>query len=181
VIKRGTGVAAAGVDADLAGKTGTTDDYTDAWFVGFSPRMTVGVWVGRDLKQPIGRRMTGARAALPIWMRFVKGYLGTLDDQTRHEKFSVPAGIVFSPVDYYTGLRAIPTCPLVVLESFLDGTEPTESCSNDLHGLADMPWPFQLPFYTPRPGEPMPTPEAIAVANSRIEADQKKGEENAGD
>jgi len=181
VIRRGTGIDAARLDASLGGKTGTTDDYTDAWFVGFTPRTTIGVWVGRDLKQPIGRRMTGARAALPIWIRFVKGYLATLDDKTRHEQFPVPAGIVFSPVDWYSGLRAIPTCPKVVLESFLDGTEPTESCSDDLHALPDMPWPFQLPFYTPRPGEPMPTPEAIAIADGRIKADQEKARDNAGD
>ncbi len=168
VVLEGTGRAAASLDANLAGKTGTTNAYTDAWFVGFSPRLTVGVWVGRDLKKTIANRMTGARAALPIWMSFMKAYLDTLDPATRKENFPVPAGVVFTPVDWYTGLRAIPSCPKVVLEAFLDGTEPTKSCSDKWHEIIDLPWPFQEPFYTPRPGEPMPTPEAVEVANERL-------------
>ncbi|HHQ48465.1 MAG TPA: PBP1A family penicillin-binding protein, partial [Acidobacteria bacterium] len=168
VVKEGTGVRASSLPAHLAGKTGTTDDYTDAWFIGFSPRMTVGVWVGRDLKKTIGKKMTGARAALPIWIRFVKAYLDTLDENAHKETFPVPAGVVFTPVDYYTGLRAIPSCPKVILEAFLDGTEPSQSCSDEWHRIIKLPWPFQLPYYTPRPGEPMPTPEAIAVADERL-------------
>ncbi|NOZ78715.1 MAG: PBP1A family penicillin-binding protein [Acidobacteria bacterium] len=168
VVLEGTGQAAASLDAHLAGKTGTTNAYTDAWFVGFSPRLTVGVWVGRDLKKTIANRMTGARAALPIWMSFMKTYLDALDPQTRKEDFPVPAGVVFTPVDWYTGLRAIPSCPKVILEAFLDGTEPTESCSKKRHELVKLPWPFQEPFYTPRPGEPMPTPDAVEIANERL-------------
>ncbi len=167
VVERGTGAAAASLPAHLGGKTGTTDDYTDAWFVGFSPRITVGVWVGRDLKEPIGRNMTGAHAALPIWMSFMKTYLDGLSEEERSEDFRVPAGVVFTPVDLDTGLRAIPSCPKVVLESFLDGTEPTESCSDTWHEIIDLPWPLQEPFYTPRPMEPMPSPEALAVADER--------------
>jgi len=168
VVKEGTGVRAARLPAHLAGKTGTTDDYTDAWFLGFSPRITVGVWVGRDLKKRIGKKMTGARAALPIWIRFMKSYLKTLDEAARKETFPVPAGVVFTPVDYFTGLRAIPSCPKVILEAFLDGTEPSESCSKEWHRIIQLPWPFQLPYYTPRPGEPMPTAEAIALADERL-------------
>ncbi len=177
VIREGTGVRAARLPAHLAGKTGTTDDYTDAWFLGFSPRLTVGVWVGRDLKKTIGKRMTGARAALPIWIRFMEAYLTTLDDSARKETFPVPAGVVFTPVDYFTGLRAIPSCPKVILEAFLDGTEPSESCSDEWHRIIDLPWPFQLPYYTPRPGEPTPTPEAIAVADQRLT--EKEGDSEA--
>ncbi len=176
VVQRGTGRAAASLPAHLAGKTGTTDAYTDAWFVGFSPRLTVGVWVGRDLKKTIGPRMTGARAALPIWIRFMKAYLDTLDPETRQEDFPVPAGVVFTPVDWYTGLRAIPACPVVVLESFLDGTQPTASCSDKWHQIIELPWPFQRSFYTARPNEPMPTPEAVAVANERLEKNLSSAE-----
>jgi len=168
VIKEGTGVRAKRLPAHLAGKTGTTDDYTDAWFLGFSPRLTVGVWVGRDLKKTIGKRMTGARAALPIWIRFMEAYLATLDEAALKEAFPVPAGVVFTPVDYFTGLRAIPACRRVILEAFLDGTEPSESCSKEWHRIIELPWPFQLPYYTPRPGEPMPTPEAIELADERL-------------
>jgi penicillin-binding protein 1A len=174
VVERGTGVAARSIEANIAGKTGTTDDYTDAWFMGFTPRITVGVWVGRDLKEPIGKRMTGARAALPIWTRFVESYLETLDPEARAEDFPVPAGVVFSPVDWYTGKRAIPACDKVVLEAFLDGTEPVDSCLPEHLPVEDMPWPFQQPLYAPRPGEPMPSLEAIACADERLKPDAEK-------
>jgi penicillin-binding protein 1A len=171
VIDRGTGISAASLDADLAGKTGTTDDYSDAWFLGSSPRITVGVWVGRDRKMTIGKRMTGAVAAQPIWNRFMADYLDTLSEEQRAEKFPVPAGVVFSVVDWYTGKAAVPQCTVtsrVVLESFLDGTEPSEQCTPELHALHELPWPFQEPFYAPRPGEPMPTADALAVADDRL-------------
>ena len=183
VIDRGTGASAAGLDAHLAGKTGTTDNYSDAWFVGFSPRITVGVWVGRDLKQPIGRRMTGARAAQPIWNRFMAAYLDRLPEEVRAEEFSVPPGVVFSPVDWYTGLRVVPTCAAeakVILESFLDGTEPTAVCESELMGLHELPWPFQRPFYEPKPGEPMPTAEALEVADDRITGEDEEASSAAG-
>jgi penicillin-binding protein 1A len=171
VIEQGTGVSASGLEANLAGKTGTTDFYSDAWFVGFSPRITVGVWVGRDLKVPIGKRMTGARAAQPIWNSFMAGYIEKLDDMVKAEDFPVPPGVVFSPIDLMTGERAIPRCPhhtKTILEAFLDGTEPTQPCSERLPGLEDLPWPFQLPFYDPRPGEPMPTGDAVNMADERL-------------
>jgi penicillin-binding protein 1A len=178
----GTAAAASSLDANLAGKTGTTDGYTDAWFVGFSPRITVGVWVGRNLKEPIGKRMSGAVAALPIWIRFMEQYLETLPEDQRDEDFPIPPGVVFSPVDRFTGLRAIPSCSSVVLEAFLDGTEPAESCNDELHERHEIPWPFQQAFYTPRSGEPMPTIEAVAVADNRIlglDEEEEEGEEEA--
>jgi len=176
VVLRGTGQRARNLPAVVCGKTGTTNDYTDAWFMGFSPRITVGVWVGRDRKDSIGRRMTGARAALPIWLRFMKAYLDGLPEEERKLDFPVPAGVVFSSVDGRTGLRATPSCPpsWVLLEAFLDGTEPTEDCPPELHEIVELPWPFQEPHYTPRPGEPMPTPEAIAVADERIAAEKEE-------
>jgi penicillin-binding protein 1A len=72
VVKEGTGAAARDLGRPVYGKTGTTNDYTDAWFVGFDDRLAVGVWVGRDNHTPIGRRETGARAALPIWLDFMR-------------------------------------------------------------------------------------------------------------
>jgi penicillin-binding protein 1A len=72
VVLHGTGIAAASMKYALAGKTGTTNDFTDAWFVGFSPSMTTGVWIGFDEKKSLGAKETGARAALPIWMDFMK-------------------------------------------------------------------------------------------------------------
>ena len=75
VVQRGTAAAANVLDWPLAGKTGTVDDYTDAWFVGFDPHITVGVWVGYDEKKPIGNGETGATTALPIWIDFMKTYI----------------------------------------------------------------------------------------------------------
>ena len=75
VIDRGTGAAAKALDWPFAGKTGTMDDYTDAWFVGFDPKITVGVWVGYDEKKPLGNGETGAQAALPIWIDFMRAYI----------------------------------------------------------------------------------------------------------
>jgi penicillin-binding protein 1A len=71
VVLHGTGVAASKLPFPVAGKTGTTNDFTDAWFVGFSPAMTCGVWVGFDEKRTLGAKETGARAALPIWLNFM--------------------------------------------------------------------------------------------------------------
>ncbi|HJT70270.1 MAG TPA: penicillin-binding transpeptidase domain-containing protein, partial [Terriglobales bacterium] len=72
VVQHGTAVAATKLKIPLAGKTGTTNDFTDAWFVGFSPTMTAGVWVGYDEKKSLGTRETGAKVALPIWIDFMK-------------------------------------------------------------------------------------------------------------
>jgi penicillin-binding protein 1A len=180
VIERGTGSSALALDAALAGKTGTTDRYSDAWFIGFSPRITVGVWVGRDLKAPIGKKMTGAKAAQPIWNAFMSSYLEGLDEEARAEDFPVPPGVVFSPVDWMTGERAIPRCDhhqTVILESFLDGTEPVQTCVERPAALEELPWPFQLPFYTPRPGEPMPDGGAVATADERLRPTPTPGEE----
>jgi penicillin-binding protein 1A len=72
VVLHGTGIAASTMNYPLAGKTGTTNDFTDAWFVGFSPSITCGAWVGYDEKKSLGAKETGAHAALPIWMDFMK-------------------------------------------------------------------------------------------------------------
>jgi len=79
VVEHGTAVAATKLKLPLAGKTGTTNDFTDAWFVGFSPAMTAGVWVGFDEKKSLGAKETGARAALPIWMQFMSAALAGKD------------------------------------------------------------------------------------------------------
>lgn len=173
VIQRGTGVKAAGLPGHLAGKTGTTDSYTDAWFVGFSPRITCGVWVGRDQKQRIGRNMTGAEAALPTWIRFMGAYLEGLSESTRSEEFPVPPGVVLVPVDRRTGLRATPDCgENVILEAFPEGREPAE-CSPRWHAIAALPWQQQIPYYPWRPGEPFASPEAIAAAAAKLAADKE--------
>jgi penicillin-binding protein 1A len=79
VVLHGTGLAASVMKYPLGGKTGTTNDFTDAWFVGFSPATTCGVWVGFDEKKSLGAKETGAKAALPIWMDFMKTALAGKD------------------------------------------------------------------------------------------------------
>lgn len=79
VIQHGTAIAASHMKYPLAGKTGTTNDFTDAWFIGFSPTMTTGVWIGYDEKKTLGNKESGARAALPIWMDFMKVALAGKD------------------------------------------------------------------------------------------------------
>jgi penicillin-binding protein 1A len=79
VVLHGTAAAAAKMPFALAGKTGTTNDFTDAWFVGFSPGLTCGVWIGYDEKKSLGEKETGARAALPIWMQFMNVALAGKD------------------------------------------------------------------------------------------------------
>lgn len=82
VIQHGTGAAAAQLNHPLGGKTGTTSDFTDAWFLGFSPSVTCGVWVGFDSRQSLGEKETGARAALPIWMTFMRAAIAAKPDET---------------------------------------------------------------------------------------------------
>ncbi|MEQ1572933.1 MAG: PBP1A family penicillin-binding protein [Vicinamibacterales bacterium] len=112
VVQRGTAAAAASLDWPLAGKTGTMDEYTDAWFVGFDPNITVGVWVGYDEKKPLGRGETGAQAALPIWMDFMKVYIDKRGDRKNPPRFEAPGNIVFTTLD--SGIA----------EAFINGTQP---------------------------------------------------------
>ncbi len=125
VMNEGTGAAARGngFALDAAGKTGTTNDLRDAWFVGFTPELLTVVWVGLDDNQALG--LSGAQAALPIWTQFMARALAGHANQA----FTVPEGIVFVEIDKDTGKLATPSCPRVFRESFRAGTEPTELCA----------------------------------------------------
>ena len=125
VINEGTGagVRAAGFALDAAGKTGTTNDLRDAWFVGFTPELLTVVWVGFDDNQPVG--LSGAQAALPIWVEFMKRALAAHSSVS----FKVPDGIVFADIDRDTGKLATPDCPRPFTEAFIDGTLPTLFCA----------------------------------------------------
>jgi len=124
VLNEGTaaGARSAGFTLDAAGKTGTTNDLRDAWFVGFTPELLTVVWVGFDDNQPVG--LSGARAALPIWTQFMKAALAGHSSMP----FEAPEGINFVEIDPETGKLATPACPKKFKEAFIDGTEPTESC-----------------------------------------------------
>jgi penicillin-binding protein 1B len=121
----GAGARAQGFTLDAAGKSGTTNDLRDAWFIGFTPELLTAVWVGFDNNQPIG--LTGSQAALPIWTLFMKRALAG----QRSQSFAVPEDIVFADIDKSTGQLASPLCPAVIHEAFLPGTVPTTVC--ELH------------------------------------------------
>jgi penicillin-binding protein 1A len=123
VVQRGTAAAANALDWPLAGKTGTVDDYTDAWFVGFDPNITVGVWVGYDEKKPIGYGETGGTTALPIWIDFMREYIELRGDRENPPTFEPPGNIIFVAVDSATGDSA--TDPAAAInEAFISGTQP---------------------------------------------------------
>jgi penicillin-binding protein 1A len=124
VVQHGTAAAANALDWPLAGKTGTVDDNTDAWFVGFDPNVTVGVWIGNDEKKPIGYNETGTTAALPMWMDFMKVYIELYGDRANPPQFESPGNIVFMPVDRATGEPAGADGAAVVNEAFISGTQP---------------------------------------------------------
>ncbi len=106
----------------MAGKTGTTNDQGDAWFIGFSPDVATGVWVGHDEKRVLGRGETGGRAALPIWIDFMGAALRGRPPRD----FEVPDGIVFARIDTKTGLLASSQTETSLFQAFLEGTEPRE-------------------------------------------------------
>jgi penicillin-binding protein 1A len=120
VVQRGTGAAANRLGRPLAGKTGTTNDYTDAWFIGYDPTLVAGTWMGFDQKIPLGDRETGTRTALAPWIDF----MGQVLADKPIEDFPVPTNIVFVPVDRKTGYPATGDDPGVLLEAFISGTEP---------------------------------------------------------
>jgi penicillin-binding protein 1B len=127
VLNEGTAASARsmGFTLDAAGKTGTTNDLRDAWFVGFTPELLTVVWVGFDDNQPVG--LSGARAALPIWTQFMRTALAG----RASVPFEPPEGIMFVDIDAETGKLATPRCPKVIPEAFVAGTEPRELC--ELH------------------------------------------------
>lgn len=164
VIKRGTGIRASSLDWNLCGKTGTTDNYTDAWFVGSDPDLTLGVWMGFDIQQTLGEDETGARAALPVWIDFMKSYI---KDRPKRD-WDLPVGIVRVPVDRKTGLVADPSVGCdprdIILETFRKGTEPLERCTESIHAILGMPYYMQhgrRVVVNPETGEPLPNIEFI--------------------
>lgn len=129
VVNEGTAarVRAKGFRGSAAGKTGTPNDYTDNWFVGFTPELVCGVWVGFDKKETIGEDQTGSRTALPIWIDFM-----TAAGRTEDPPFERPDGLVEREVCIESGGLANSGCPLTRLEIFVTGHAPLTHCG--LHG-----------------------------------------------
>ena len=129
VIQRGTGVAAkAVIDRPVAGKTGTTNDFTDAWFIGSTPNLATGAWVGFDDRRPLGETESGAHAALPIWIAFMKDAL----KQLPVVPFEIPDGVMFVKVDPTTALLTDQDEQHGTVELFTKGTEPTKSAGSKI-------------------------------------------------
>ena len=124
VVNRGTGWRVKALGRPCAGKTGTTNDFKDAWFFGYTPDLVTGVYVGYDDLKPLGRNETGSRAASPIWLYFMKKAL----EHIPPKMFPIPNGIVFRKIDIRNGLLATKYTPkkYVRIECFKKGTEPTE-------------------------------------------------------
>jgi penicillin-binding protein 1A len=121
VVESGTGQRVRKLGRPVAGKTGTTDDTRDAWFLGFTPSLVAGVWVGFDQEKPMGRQEVGGRAAAPIWLYFAEQAL----QGTPVEVFPVPEGIVFVKVDPKTGIPAKHRG--AIFECFIEGTTPDDA------------------------------------------------------
>jgi len=120
VVEEGTGRRARALDRISAGKTGTTNGYYDAWYMGFTPQIMTGVWVGSDKERTLGRGETGASAALPIWIDYMKAAHADVPEKN----FPVPPDIVFVSIDNENGHLASVSSKAVVKQPFLEGTEP---------------------------------------------------------
>ncbi|MBF0206307.1 MAG: PBP1A family penicillin-binding protein [Oligoflexia bacterium] len=123
VVQHGTAASARELGPNIGGKTGTTNDYVDAWFVGFSANVTTGVWTGFDNNETLGYGETGTKAALPIWKEFMRKALQKYGEQS----FSIPPGIVHVNIDKHTGKLATETTEAPFAEAFVAGTEPGRS------------------------------------------------------
>ncbi|MCH7707568.1 MAG: penicillin-binding protein 1A, partial [Myxococcales bacterium] len=122
----GTGWRLRALNRPVAGKTGTTNDQADAWFLGFSPSIATGVWVGHDESRFLGWGETGSRAAAPIWVDFMKVALG----KRPLRDFKAPESIVFARIDRKTGLLADVTSQNTVFQAFLVDTVPTKTAKS---------------------------------------------------
>ncbi|MCE3222598.1 MAG: putative Penicillin-binding protein [Nitrospira sp.] len=127
VVERGTAskAKAMGLRSSVAGKTGTTDGYRDAWFVGYTSDVVLGVWVGFDDEEALN--LTGAQAALPMWVEFMRRIVPAAPRQV-----ATPSAVVMRDIDPKTGQLATSKCPQRTTELFIEGTEPTGYC--EVHG-----------------------------------------------
>lgn len=122
VVEEGTATAVRSLGVPTAGKTGTTNDFVDAWFIGFTSGVVTGVWIGRDQREPIGKNEVGGRAAAPIWLNYMRGVIKDLDVKP----FTPPKNIAFVRINKETGLLTTPDDPQSFFEGFKEGTEPRE-------------------------------------------------------
>ena len=136
-IERGTGVAAKALGRPAAAKTGTTNDYSNAWFIGFTPQLATGVWVGYDRPRSLGKDETGSRVAVPIWTTFMQAALAGMPA----EDFPIPEKVVLVPVD----LDRAGNCSRPALMAFVIGTEPSQVCGAARFAVGVRPPPAAIP------------------------------------
>lgn len=120
----GRGARLMGFMEPAGGKTGTTNDCTDGWYIGFTPELAVGVWTGFDVNRTMGRKMTGARVSLPTWTSMMKAHYR----DHKGEPFAEPEGIVHRAICEQSGLLVTPECARARRELFIEGTEPARPC-----------------------------------------------------
>ncbi len=164
VLQYGTARNAArmGLNFPAAGKTGTTEDYRDAYFIGYTPQLVCGVWVGFDQPQDIG--LPGADAALPAWVRFMR-------ESVRQPQLGFgppPPGITMATIDPVSGGLATPACPRVLTLPFLSGTEPTQTCRLHSQLFAASARPSSNPPLQPPPALDTQPPPAVAPAANNV-------------
>ena len=157
-IERGTGAAARALGRPAAAKTGTTNDYSNAWFIGYTPQLATGVWVGYDRPRSLGKDETGSRVAVPIWTAFMQEALAG----TPPEDFPIPERVVLVPVD----MNPSGGCVRPVTMAFVAGTEPKEVCGPARYAPGVSPPRIEPPLL-PAPANPTPSapgPSAPAPA-----------------
>jgi len=175
VIQKGTGQLAKTIERSVAGKTGTTNDFTDAWFIGYTPNLATAVWVGFDDIRTLGETESGAHAALPIWLEFMQAALPLLPPAP----FEIPEDIRYARVDPRTGLLAPEQSDQGIVEVFAKGTEPTEQAPEfvdpgDFYRLDQIPEALAAPpaagpaIPTPGPSAPAPAPIATPPAQPAV-------------
>ncbi len=148
VVEHGTGQRAKVLGRPIAGKTGTSSDYSDAWFIGYTPSLLAGVWVGFDDKTSLGKKETGARAALPIWIYFMDQALRNTPVETPKP----PPGITLIKVNIETGLPTSTDSPETITEAFIDSSIPRENEAGvPEDSPSGTPAPERLPGERPAP------------------------------
>jgi len=161
VVERGTGQAAKGLGRPVAAKTGTTNDYSNAWFVGFTPRLATGVWVGYDRPRSLGKDETGSRVAVPIWVTYMAKVLG----DSPKEDFPVPDHVVSMLVDEDPSGECLRPVPM----AFVKGTEAGMACNGIGQPKAEVAAPGPTPqALTTTPGLPAPPPAAPGPATGQM-------------
>ncbi len=151
VVRAGTGRAVRSLGVPCAGKTGTTNDYRDAWFIGYTRDKIAGVWIGHDRPESLGKRESGGRVAAPVWLAYMKRTLG----EGGRKAFPIPPGIVFARIDTKTGLLATSRSEATRLECFREGTEPREF---SMEGREEDEADFFIQELDPLDSDKAPTP-----------------------